>query len=359
MAEKFNVTRETLNRLLSLYNLSRREFINLYGLQPLVYVPELPRVAKLLFVALYAVIFALALAGNTLVVFVIVRRKCMRTATNLFLCSLACSDLLVTFFCIPFTLLQHVSSEWLGGQLGCKVLPCVQLVAVVSSTLTLTCIAMERYQGIVHPLRKKGQYTSRRACRMLGVVWTVSAIVGSPMLYVQTLKAEYDFLFDRHHVSCLESWPDLSLRRSYALFLLVALFLLPLGSMLLLYSRIGFELWVRRRVGDSSSLNSFHRHDNGKSCRRKKRAVLMMVMVVLLFAACWAPFHIVHMLFEYDVLADWCDEVTEKMWLAVVQAVAFSHSFNNPVLYAFMSRDFRQSFASLLPRPHRTHPTSH
>lgn len=33
--------------------------------------------------------------------------------------------------------------------------------------------------------------------------------------------------------------------------------------------------------------------------RKKKRAVKMMVTIVLLFTICWAPFHTVHMLFEY------------------------------------------------------------
>ena len=34
--------------------------------------------------------------------------------------------------------------------------------------------------------------------------------------------------------------------------------------------------------------------------RKKKRAVVMMVTVVSLFAVCWAPFHIVHMMMEYS-----------------------------------------------------------
>lgn len=33
--------------------------------------------------------------------------------------------------------------------------------------------------------------------------------------------------------------------------------------------------------------------------RRKKRAVVMMVTVVALFAVCWAPFHVVHMMNEF------------------------------------------------------------
>lgn len=33
---------------------------------------------------------------------------------------------------------------------------------------------------------------------------------------------------------------------------------------------------------------------------QEERAVVMMVTVVSLFAVCWAPFHIVHMMIEYS-----------------------------------------------------------
>uniref|UniRef100_A0A8C8RQ73 G-protein coupled receptors family 1 profile domain-containing protein n=1 Tax=Pelusios castaneus TaxID=367368 RepID=A0A8C8RQ73_9SAUR len=267
MERRLNVTPEALNRLLREHNMTRQEFIAAYGLKPLVYTPELPAGAKVIFLALYIIIFVLALLGNSLVVYIVLRRKAMRTATNIFICSLACSDLLVTFFCIPFTLLQNVSSEWLGGPFVCKMVPFIQTTAVVASTLTMTCIAVERYQGIVHPLKMKRQYTNKRAYKMLGFVWTIAVIVGSPMLYVQTLEVKYDFLYNLHHVCCLESWHSIDLRQAYAIFILVALFLVPLTAMLLLYSRIGYELWIKKRIGDSSVLNTLSHHEMAKITR--------------------------------------------------------------------------------------------
>ena len=110
------ITPEALKEMLKYYNLSRQEFIETYNIKPLVYIPELPSGAKTTFVIMYAVIFVLALIGNSLVVYIVVRKRAMLTATNIFICSLAVSDLLITFFCVPFTLLQNISSEWLGGE---------------------------------------------------------------------------------------------------------------------------------------------------------------------------------------------------------------------------------------------------
>ncbi|OCT86668.1 hypothetical protein XELAEV_18020354mg [Xenopus laevis] len=241
-----------------------------------------------------------------------------------------------------------MSFNFLAGRFVCKMVPFIQTTAVVASTLTMTCIAVERYQGIVHPLKMKRQYTNIRAYKMLGCVWSVAIVVGSPMLYVQTLEVKYDLLYNLYHVCCLESWSDVGLRRAYAIFILVALFLVPLAAMLLLYSRIGYELWIKKRVGDCSVLNTLSRNEMAKITRKKKRAVMMMVIVVLFFTACWAPFHVVHILFEYNNLEDQYDDVTVKMIVAIVQAVGFFNSFNNPVVYTFMNENFKKSLVAIL-----------
>ncbi|XP_016370420.1 pyroglutamylated RFamide peptide receptor [Sinocyclocheilus rhinocerous] len=348
MTATAKITPEVLHELLQHYNLSRREFIHTYNIQPLVYIPELPAGAKTTFVVMYVIIFALALVGNSLVVYIVVRKRAMRTATNIFICSLAVSDLLITFFCIPFTLLLTLSHTHFRGVLVCKTVPFVQTTAIVTGILTMTCIAVERYQGIVHPLKMKRQYTPKRAYRMLGLVWIAAVMVGSPMLFVQQLEVKYDFLYDHHHVCCQERWHSLLHRQVYTTFIMVALFLLPLAAMLFLYSRIGIQLWIRKRVGDSSVLSTMNHREINKISRQKKRAVKMMITIVLLFTICWAPFHIVHMLFEYNELEKNYDEVTVNMIIAVVQAIGFSNSFNNPIVYAFMNENFKKNCVATL-----------
>uniref|UniRef100_G3UPU3 Pyroglutamylated RFamide peptide receptor n=1 Tax=Meleagris gallopavo TaxID=9103 RepID=G3UPU3_MELGA len=172
-----NITPGQFAQLLRDNNVTREQFI-------------LPGRTKVAFVLICALIFALALFGNCLVLYVVTRSRAMRTVTNIFICSLALSDLLIAFFCVPFTMLQNVSSEWLGGAFACKMVPFVQSTAIVTEILTMTCIAVERHQGIVHPLKMKWQYTNKRAFTMLGIVWLLAVIVGSPMWHVQRLEEE-------------------------------------------------------------------------------------------------------------------------------------------------------------------------
>ncbi|XP_072439236.1 pyroglutamylated RF-amide peptide receptor-like isoform X2 [Chiloscyllium punctatum] len=301
--DPFNVTPEILNQMLNFYNLSRQKFIQTYKLQPLVYIPELPFAAKVTFVVVYCATFLLAFCGNTLVLCIVKRGKRSRTVTTIFICSLAVSDLLITFFCIPFTLLQNISSQWVGG-----------------------------------------------------FAWAVAVIVGSPMLYVQQLEVKYDFLYERRYVSCLECWNSASLRKAYAVFILVALFLLPQLVMLLLYSRIVFELWIKKRVGDNSFLNALNQREMSKIAKKKKRAVVIMITIVVLFTICWAPFHVVYILFEFNKLDEIYDDVTVNMIIAVVQAIGFFNSFNNPIIYTFMNETFKNDcFSFLSCCAHRRH----
>ncbi|XP_051058869.1 pyroglutamylated RF-amide peptide receptor [Phodopus roborovskii] len=342
----WNLTAEQLSALLRLHNLTRSQFIARYGLRPLVLNPQLPPRARLALLLVGLLIFALALFGNALVVYVVTRSKAMRTVTNIFICSLALSDLLIVFFCIPVTMLQNVSDTWLGGAFICKMVPFVQCTAIVTEILTMTCIAVERHQGLVHPFKMKQQYTNQRAFTMLGVVWLVAIIIGSPMWHVQRLEVKYDFLYEKEHICCLEEWSSPTHQKIYTTFILVTLFLLPLLLLLVLYGKIGYELWIKKRVGDGSVLQTIHGKEMFKIARKKKRAVIMMVTVVALFAVCWAPFHIVHMMIEYSNFEKEYDEVTIKMIFAVVQIIGFFNSICNPIVYALMNENFRKNFVS-------------
>lgn len=90
---------------------------------------------------------------------------------------------------------------------------------------------------------------------------------GSPDRIVLILKIKYDFLYEKEHVCCLEEWASPAQQKSYTTFILLTLFLLPLLVMLSLYSKIGYELWVNKRVGDSSGLRTMHGKEMSKIAR--------------------------------------------------------------------------------------------
>lgn len=69
---------------------------------------------------MYSLIFLLSVLGNTLVITVLIRNKRMRTVTNIFLLSLAVSDLMLCLFCMPFNLIPNLLKDFIFGSAVCK-----------------------------------------------------------------------------------------------------------------------------------------------------------------------------------------------------------------------------------------------
>lgn len=90
---------------------------------------------------------------------------------------------------------------------------------------------------------------------------------GSSNWITFVLKIKYDFLYEKEHVCCLEEWSSPVHQKIYTTFILVILFLLPLMVMLILYSKIGYELWIKKRVGDGSVLRTIHGKEMSKIAR--------------------------------------------------------------------------------------------
>ena len=106
--------------------------------------PDLSAEIKLVFVVLYVLIMLMSVVGNLFVVIVITKNKKMRTVTNLFLVSLAVSDMLIASLNMPFQLMFYVQNEWTLGDFLCKFVRYLQGVFIVASILTLTGIAIDR-----------------------------------------------------------------------------------------------------------------------------------------------------------------------------------------------------------------------
>ncbi|XP_061115453.1 pyroglutamylated RF-amide peptide receptor [Conger conger] len=342
-----NLTPQLLEPLLEASNLSRKQFIQEYGLASLVYVPRLPSVLQPVFGLLYVLIFALALAGNTAVLILLCRRKALQTPSTFFICSLALSDLLISVFCIPATLLQHVFTNWLAGDFLCKLIPFLQVTAIATSILTMTCIAMERFKGIMYPLRLHSGFSPRHAINMLVAVWLIALGIAGPMWYAHKVEVKYDFLYEVSYTCCREVWPHPGQRQAYTAVLSVLVFLAPMLIVALLYGRIVAELWGKHRVHDVM-FQALPGSEIKKIARKKRHAVKMMAIVVLLFAICWAPFQLVSLLSDYGKLNLNSDQ--EFMVFSTVQILGFSNSVCNPLVYAALNSRFKRDLVGLLRR---------
>jgi len=107
-----------------------------------------------------------------------------------------------------------------------------------------------------------------------------------------------------------------------------------------------------RRVGGRSRLGSQSGEvlsTSLKAAAARRRVMRMVTAVIVTFAVCWLPTHVA---FLVEAYASEHVHVQYRMELVGFQigatCLAYANSCLNPVIYTFLSENFRQSFRELL-----------
>lgn len=140
----------------------------------------------------FGIIAITGLIGNSLVVYVVLNNHQMRSTTNTLLVNLASADLLFIVFCVPFTAVDYMLSEWPFGVVWCKIVQYLIIVTAYASIYTLVLISFERYLAVCFPICSISMRNERNTSIAIGSLWVVILIVNTPVLYAHGL-----------HVSCI------------------------------------------------------------------------------------------------------------------------------------------------------------
>ncbi|XP_049862343.1 neuropeptide F receptor-like [Schistocerca gregaria] len=307
-------------------------------------------------IAAYSLLILIGAAGNSLVVCAVARKPAMRTARNMFIVNLAVSDLLLCLITMPLTLMEILTKYWpLGKQVFiCKMLGALQATSIFVSTISITAIALDRYQVIVYPTRESLQKVG--AIVILGCIWLVSLVLASPMFIWRALKNHDINLPDLPYISyCLEDWPVEHGRLYYSIFSLIVQYLLPIITVTVAYSRICHKLryrYVNSSIangksgsGDAKASCSTHTsvRRKPKDDRRMKRTNSLLYSIALIFCISWLPLNIFNLVMDL-----WNppvhDEQTMIICYAVCHMMGMSSACSNPLLYGWLNDNFRKEF---------------
>jgi neuropeptide Y receptor len=314
-----------------------------------------PAFSTLIF--LYSVLIIVGAAGNSLVVCAVARKPAMRTARNMFIVNLAISDLLLCLITMPLTLMEILTKYWPLGRCPfvCKTLGTLQATSIFVSTISITAIALDRYQVIVYPTRKSLQKVG--TVIILSCNWVAAIILASPMFIWRTLK-HHDINLPSLGIDyiayCLEEWPIEHGRAYYSLFSLVVQYVLPIITVSVAYSRICHKLKYRyvnsSAVGSSSKNKGCTVSTNRrkpKNEKRMKRTSSLLVSISLIFCISWLPLNIFNLVVDY-----WNpfgrDRQTMMICYAVCHMMGMSSACSNPLLYGWLNDNFRKEFKEIL-----------
>eukprot|EP00075_Anas_platyrhynchos_P000827 XP_005012896.2 probable G-protein coupled receptor 83 [Anas platyrhynchos] len=291
--------------------------------------------AKALLVAAYSVIIVISLFGNVLVCHVGVKSRRLRSATSLFIVNLAVADIMITLLNTPFTLARFVNSSWVFGKGMCHVSRFAQYCSLHVSALTLTAIAVDRHQVIMHPL--KPRISTAKGVIYISIIWVMAACFSLPHAIYQKLFT-FEYSEDVTRCLCLPDFPEpADLFWKYLdLTTFILLYVLPLVIISAAYVTVAKKLWLRNAIGDVTTEQYF-------ALRRKnKKTIKMLMLVVVLFAVCWFPLNCYVVLLSSQTIR------TNNALYFAFHWLAMSSTCYNPFIYCWLNDSFRSELKALL-----------
>ena len=103
---------------------------------------------KIFLYVLYSLIFIVGVSGNALVCYVLGIKKPRKNCGDIFVISLAISDLLASIV-VPLVIINDLvgdSIRWYFGEIGCYVLPPMITITLTASSWSLVLICVDRYR---------------------------------------------------------------------------------------------------------------------------------------------------------------------------------------------------------------------
>uniref|UniRef100_A0A8C6CRK3 Thyrotropin-releasing hormone receptor n=1 Tax=Moschus moschiferus TaxID=68415 RepID=A0A8C6CRK3_MOSMO len=294
---------------------------------------------------LVPLVCAVGVAGNAMVVLVVVRSRHMVTSTNCYLVSLATADLLVLLAAGVPTVTEAASARvWIFGHAGCLGITYLQYVGINASTGSIAAFTVERYLAICRPLSAQALCTAARAKRVAALVWLGTGAYCVLWLFlVDTRETAYA---DGVQVQC-------GYRVSRSLYLPVyfldfALFYaLPLGTATVCYALIARVLFAGPLPpGDPGRSGSVQ--DSPLAPMRFLFSCLtwqvtkMLAVVVVLFALLWLPYRALVVVNSFL-----SPPYLNLGFLLFCRLCIYVNSAINPIVYALMSQRFREAFHGL------------
>jgi len=132
---------------------------------------------------LYVLIVLFLFVGNCLTILVMMLNRRMRTIPNMFVASLAVSDLLIGVFSVaPLSIPTLVTSHWPFNDTTCQFQGYVVGMLAGASIHTLVLMAVNRYYRIVKPTKYRRYFTKKKTLIIILVSWLYT--ICAPLIYV-------------------------------------------------------------------------------------------------------------------------------------------------------------------------------
>ncbi|XP_031657328.1 succinate receptor 1-like [Oncorhynchus kisutch] len=232
--------------------------------------------------AFFLGVLILGLPLNLLSLWIFFQRLKRWSRSSVLLFNLAMAD---TFWllALPFLIHYHLNGlHWGLGVSLCKTLRLLYHNYFYLSIFFVSCVSVDRYLAIVHPLRSVVLLGRRQTCFLCAVIWAISMVISVPVAHMTLLQ---HCPGDNNRTVCTLYMllDDTEESLPYSICCTTIGFLVPLNSICYCCLRSIRELRLRSRRPQ------VHLHKNKG---RRLRLTRVLTAVLTLFALFYLPYHL-------------------------------------------------------------------
>ena len=277
---------------------------------------------------LYVITMIVALAGNTLLIYIVWKKPGARNSTSFLFVNMAVADLLITLLVMPLSIAHfHIFFSSVLEAFRCTFYYYAIYVSCLASIFCLTVMAFDRYFAVVHPFRQSIWF--RKPKIITPIIWI------SSMALMSIIPVAFKLFRGRCQI-------DIHLMLPFYATCFAFGFLLPFAVISVLYTLVARKLWLHEVPVD---------HNQQEPEIPKKKVIRMLIIVVIVFAACWLPLHVYQMddgvsmvRSEFQRGAMWDPYVIIYIFFWLSQA----NSAINPWLYIGLNGKMKAAFKNMI-----------
>ncbi|XP_059848491.1 P2Y purinoceptor 1-like isoform X1 [Hypanus sabinus] len=289
---------------------------------------------------IYIIVFVTGFIGNGVALWMFIFHMRPWSSITIYMFNLVLADLFY-IFSLPILIFYYLkASDWMFGEVLCKLLRFIFYVNLYSGILFLTCISVHRYTGVVHPMKSLGKLNKRLSTVVCVCVWIVVVAGISPILYFSRTHLHTSGTSnstpqqDANHTVCYDTTSQELLHTYFIYSMNISFFgfCVPFAIILVCNGFIVKAL-IRNKMNSPS----------------RSRSVRLVIIVLLVFAISYLPFHVMKNLNLRSRLyyqgIDTC--AWNKMVYAMYQVTRGLASLNSsldPILYFLAGDNFRKRF---------------
>ncbi|XP_070589799.1 psychosine receptor [Erythrolamprus reginae] len=283
-----------------------------------------------LFPFFYSILMIISIPANLLSLYISCCQIQKKNELGIYLFFLSLADLLYTLTLPLWIYYTQNGDNWTFSLQLCGLAAFLRYLNYYTSAGFLTCISLDRYLAIVHPLRFQSLRSRRFALLMSFLVWAFEILSNIKILYSKILF--YEFESNTRHVSCYDIYPLQQWQAYFNYYRICVGYALPLAIMTFCYLKIYQAV----------------KHNQATQDCDKKKLNHLLLGIIITFFVCFTPYHIV--LFLRSILEPRRCDFINYLFVPyrITTALTSINCIADPILYCFVNETGRADIWNIL-----------